>query len=1177
MEGTRAQILADLEEWALDDAAPTVFWLNGMAGTGKTSIAHSLSERLDKNQILGASFFCSRSASQEVRDARLIIPTIASTLSQLSPVLRSAMSEVIAEKPDVGSLHKLSDQFRLLLVDPIKSILVLGSSLKTYIVVIDALDECTNVGTVEKLIQAIVGFAPGMPLKFILTSRATTVIGKAFHHNSEYPLKTLSLHDVERSIVQEDIKTYLKNSLSAIVRRSEQPLSWPALDELEILLERSDRLFIYAATAVRYIGAPDVDFRKRLAHITRLTPARMNTRIIDSLYNDVMRQAFHCELQADEVSARRETLSAVVFLFVPLSLEAITSLSDMDRLEGQVALAPFQSVIHVPAAGPVTIFHASFPDFIVNASRCEEPFRLDESEGHQMLTVQCLRCLNRSPERNMTVSSNAIPEALRYSCLHWASHLAQALAASLAQTAVTEIQALVSTFVEQHLLHWFEYLSALKELESGIKLLDIAYEAILVSTMVASDYNVDSFHSQAFSREHIGFAGIAPLLNDTHRFLQLNFELIKQHPLQMYDFAHVWMPENSLMRERYAAVLGHTPRVLFGLPQSWEPLLHVIRHPSPVESVAFSPDGGQLASGSDKIVRIWNTATGELEYELECHTDRVWSVAFSHNGRFIVSGSADETVRIWNMATCDTRYTLMGHTNEVRSVAISRNDEFVVSGSDDRTVRIWDTATGELLRELKGHADKVKSVAVSPDCRHIASGSRGEVWIWKRDGVIEHKLECPTNEDNNVSDLAFSHDGRRIVCNAYRTEWTTMGHRLSPPDSDDDPDHPEAIWSVAYSPDGGEIVCGMDDGEVMIWNTVTNEMHILGRHPSVVRSVSFSSDGSRIASGSYDGVRIWDPRLRGMFAEELDLAELGWPRVASHDGRWIVTASSSHIQVWRVMETVTKANELIIEDDVLSLELSRDGSRVVIGCRGGSIQVWNHLTNTTECQMRGQSKYVECVAFSYDGTHLVSGSYITVRIWDYHTGNEVGLYQHSDRVNCVAFSRDGSRVAFGDGRTVRIWSPSTGQIHTGPDNKLQGCGWLHSVAFSCDGNHVISGWEDGVWIWNVTTNKPTVLSEQIQLPDGTRVHSLSMGDFHIYDPVDQEMTNGIPPYLLSISPDHDWITGEQAEHKCWIPPQYRNFTKAHIAESVVCLQFYTGMIILDLKNPHCAEHVMPGV
>ena len=91
----------------------------------------------------------------------------------------------------------------------------------------------------------------------------------------------------------------------------------------------------------------------------------------------------------------------------------------------------------------------------------------------------------------MTVSSNAIPEALRYSCLHWASHLAAALAAALGQNAVTEIQALVSTFVDHHLLHWFECLSVLKELESGIMSLDIAYEAISVSAKVTWINNID--------------------------------------------------------------------------------------------------------------------------------------------------------------------------------------------------------------------------------------------------------------------------------------------------------------------------------------------------------------------------------------------------------------------------------------------------------------------------------------------------------------------------------------------------------------------------------------------------------------------------------------------------------------------------------------------------------------
>ena len=121
------------------------------------------------------------------------------------------------------------------------------------------------------------------------------------------------------------------------------------------------------------------------------------------------------------------------------------------------------------------------------------------------------------------------------------------------------------------------------------------------------------------------------------------------------------------------------------------------------------------------------------------------------------------------------------------------------------------------------------------------------------------------------------------------------------------------------------------------------------------------------------------------------------------------------------METVAKANELIIEADLWCLVLLHDGSRVVIGCKDGNVWVWNHLTNITECQMSGHSNWVECVAFSYDGCHVVSGSGDkTVRIWDCHTGNEVALYQHSDEVSLsltmvVMLQLDSGMAQFGHG------------------------------------------------------------------------------------------------------------------------------------------------------------------
>jgi nucleoside-triphosphatase THEP1 len=495
------KILAEIEKWAFDSAAPKVFWLNGMAGTGKSCIAHSLSQTLDDNQMLGASFFCSRSASQEVRDAGLIIPTIAYKLSQVSPHLRSTMSQAIERKPDVGSLRVLSRQFRLLLVEPIQR--AIGTSVKTYkTVIIDGLEECTELGTVAKLIESVIKFAPDIPLKFFISSRDITEVRMAFHHSPAHLLRTLSLHSIERLVVREDIKTYLQYSLSVIGQQNQQPTAWPPADEVDMVLKKADGLFIYAATAVRYIGASNVDFKERLSQMARLKPSKIQTRALDLLYNEVMAQAFSGNQEPREVSSRRETLSAVVFLQVALSMGAITSLLGMESHKARIALGPFHSVIHVPDAdnSAVSIFHASFQDFIVDQSRCTTHV-LDIFEGHQMLTVKCLRLLNQSLKRNIcnldfngpfspSYKPNAIHEGLRYSCLHWASHLVHVLEGASAHTSVDESQYLLVVFANEHLLHWFECLSAVRELGSGVNSLDKACEAISVSTGLLSNKNI---------------------------------------------------------------------------------------------------------------------------------------------------------------------------------------------------------------------------------------------------------------------------------------------------------------------------------------------------------------------------------------------------------------------------------------------------------------------------------------------------------------------------------------------------------------------------------------------------------------------------------------------------------------------------------------------------------------
>jgi len=492
------KILEDLEAWADDDAASKVYWLSGHLGTGKTTIAHTFSECLDKQHKLGASFFCTRSA---LHDASRIIPTMTRMLALSNSHLQRAICEVLASDPDVADLNSIPEQFNSLVINPIRR--VVDKDVKTIvakIIVIDAIDECSSSGRVEILIKTILDGVAKTPLKFFITSRPEPHIRKAFHYYSAYSdirfFTETSLQEVTLNDVRSDIQTYLQNSLSEIAAKDpfpQGPPEWPPPDEFSRLLNLSADLFIYAATAVRYIRAVEEDYRDRLTDITPLGSTHvppLHTEVIDSLYKHIIHREF-LQNTGRGRSNRAQVLAAVVCLQTPLSTDGIASLLGLEICDVLVSLSPLQSVIHASDSGHVTIFHASFREFVIDPERCPG-YSVDTIKGHQMLTVKCLRFLTQylrrnicnlpedriGPRRHEIKDPNVIPEPLRYSSLHWEYHLSETLCQYLEDSRVV---ALLSNFADKHLLHWFECLSALGELESGLKSLSKARTTILVS------------------------------------------------------------------------------------------------------------------------------------------------------------------------------------------------------------------------------------------------------------------------------------------------------------------------------------------------------------------------------------------------------------------------------------------------------------------------------------------------------------------------------------------------------------------------------------------------------------------------------------------------------------------------------------------------------------------------
>ncbi|KAF9643449.1 hypothetical protein BDM02DRAFT_1470333, partial [Thelephora ganbajun] len=443
LKGTRTAVLDQIELWTRDFDKPPVYWLNGLAGTGKSTITQTIAERIFADGQLGASFFCSRDF-EDRRDLHFIFPTIAVQLARKYTKFRSIFVPLVQSDPAIID-ESLYNQMKKLIVEPLEE-----SSIPT-VIVIDALDECKDVEPASAILSVLGQFVSEIPkVKFFLTGRPEPRIRRGFG----LPLLAKAtdvfvLHGIESSRVDSDIQLFLRRSFLEIAERQGGLDGWPTREQLNLLCERAAGLFVYAVATVKLIDHRNKNPKKQLDRLLLLPKntvyegkikVKENTTL-DPLYASILQEAFGDDDPMDDPMVR-SVLGAMILAANPLSPSAISTLLGFDTEDVFPLLSSIHSllILQEDTDQPVRPFHKSFPDFIIDPTRCiNERFHVSPPSHHPELLIGCLNLMNRTLEKNMcklpdAVTNSEVPDlreridryidsALQYACKSWHKHL----------------------------------------------------------------------------------------------------------------------------------------------------------------------------------------------------------------------------------------------------------------------------------------------------------------------------------------------------------------------------------------------------------------------------------------------------------------------------------------------------------------------------------------------------------------------------------------------------------------------------------------------------------------------------------------------------------------------------------------------------------------------------------
>ncbi|MDI5969317.1 hypothetical protein POF50_008155 [Streptomyces sp. SL13] len=586
---------------------------------------------------------------------------------------------------------------------------------------------------------------------------------------------------------------------------------------------------------------------------------------------------------------------------------------------------------------------------------------------------------------------------------------------------------------------------------------------------------------------------------------------------------------------------------------------------TPVDSVAFSPDGGTLAAvmgtAGSEYVDLWNTATGGVRATLSVGNEEVNALAFGPGGTLIAASrtSTREVVRRWDARTGKPLGTISAGNAQATSVGFSPDGATLAVGTAD-AVGLWDTATGKRRRTfvLEG-AEEADSVAFSPDGRTLAGGTDdGTVRLWNLDGRGQ-STDVEVGPDN-VDSVAFSPDSRTLAAGTdggtvrlwdLDDRGTSVTVEVVPGDVVVETGAGE-VSSVAFSPDGAVLATGenpdSDDEKVGLWDARTGKARgALKVGAAQVDSVAFSPNGGTLAAGTSPSavtgtIRLWDTgngRLRTTFA-----AGAGYVSSVAfgQDGGTLATTTANitdggvgvgaggrgSARLWDARSGARRSSLAVGAQDVSAMTFSPDEKTVAAGASDGQVRLWKTGSGTSRAALKLGSGSVNTLAFSPDSTTVAAGgSDGQVRLWNAGSGtSRAVLGLGSGSVDALAFSPDGETVAAGDGDgDVRLWSVASGATRV---SFTVGAGSVSAIAFSPDGTTLATGDSQGdVLLWDTASGRlrKTLVAEggymsamtfspdgrtlAVAVADGADASGVLSGDVQLLDVASGELRDSL--------------------------------------------------------------------